>query len=128
MIEYVNSFLVLTLLGIIHHTYHKYKIVFRAINILMDSVILDQLNSLEKEVDAEITKIKRVRKKKTDTKTLHKINEEVMNDIIDKRERLIACVLSVNSKQYLGKNTLNSKLMKWTLITLVYCQIDTNLL
>ena len=25
------------------------------------------------------------------------------NDIIEKRERLVACVLSVNSKQYLGK-------------------------
>ena len=32
----------------------------------------------------------------------------------DKRERLVACVLSGNSKTYLGMESLNSKLMKWT--------------
>ena len=37
--------------------------------------------------------------KKADTK----INEEEENDIRDRRERLVACVLSGNSKQYLGK-------------------------
>ena len=42
--------------------------------------------------------------KKNDTKTLPKINEEDANDIIiEKRDRLVACVLSGNSKQYLGK-------------------------
>ena len=32
-----------------------------------------------------------------------KINEEDTNDIRDRRERLVVCVLSGNSKQYLGK-------------------------
>ena len=65
----------------------------------MDPEILDQLNNLEKNVDSEVTKPKRGRKKKTDTK----INEVEENDITDKRERLVACALSGNSKQYLGK-------------------------
>ena len=65
----------------------------------MDSKILDQLTNLEKNVDSEVTKPKRSRKKKTDTK----INEVEENDVRDKRERLITCVLSGNSKQYLGK-------------------------
>ena len=34
---------------------------------------------------------------------LQKINEEDTNDIRDRRDRLVACVLSGNSKQYLGK-------------------------
>ena len=34
---------------------------------------------------------------------LPKINEEDSNDIIEKRNRLVARVLSGNSKQYLGK-------------------------
>ena len=65
----------------------------------MDSEILDQLTTLEKNVDSEVTKPKRGRKKKIDTK----INELEDNDIRDKRERLVACVLSGNSKMYLGK-------------------------
>ena len=65
----------------------------------MDSEILDQLTILEKNIDSEVTKPKRGRKKKADTK----INELEENDIRDKRERLVACVLSGNSKQYLGK-------------------------
>ena len=65
----------------------------------MDSEILDQSTNLEKNVDSELTKPKRGRKKKTDTK----MNELEGNDIRDKRERLVACVLSGNSKQYLGK-------------------------
>ena len=64
----------------------------------MDSKILDQLTNLEKRVDSEVTK-KRGRKKKADTK----INELEDNDIRDKRKRLVACVLSGNSKIYLGK-------------------------
>ena len=64
----------------------------------MDSEILDQLTNLEKNVDSEVTK-KRGRKKKVDTK----INELEDNDVRDKRKRLIACVLSGNSKMYLGK-------------------------
>ena len=73
----------------------------------MDSVILDQLNNLEKEVNSEVIKTRRGREKKTDTKTLWKINEEDTNDNIEKRDRLAACVLSGNSrgnsKQYLVK-------------------------
>ena len=65
----------------------------------MDSEILNQLTNLEKNVDSEVTKPKRSRKKKTDTK----INEVEENDVRDNRERLITCVLSGNSKQYLGK-------------------------
>ena len=65
----------------------------------MDSKILDQLTNLERDVDSANTKPKRGRKKKTDTK----INELEDNDIRDKRERLVACILSGNSKMYLGK-------------------------
>ena len=50
-------------------------------------------------MDSEVTKPKRGREKKTDTK----MNEMEENDVRDKRERLVACVLSGNSKQYLGK-------------------------
>ena len=65
----------------------------------MDSEILHPLTILEKNVDSEVTKPKRGRKKKADTK----INELEDNDIRDKRKRLVACVLSGNSKVYLGK-------------------------
>ena len=68
-------------------------------SIIMDSEILDQLTISEKNVDSEVTKPKRGHKKKADTK----INELEDNDIKDKRERLVACVLSGNSKQYLRK-------------------------
>ena len=78
----------------------------------MDSEILDQLTNLERDVNSEFPKPKRGRKKKADTK----INEFEDNDIKDKRERLVACVLPGNSKMYLGKNTLNSKLMRSTVI------------
>ena len=65
----------------------------------MDFEILDQLTNLDKNVDSEVTKPKRGRKKKIDTK----MNEVEENDIRDKRERLVACVSSGNSKTYLGK-------------------------
>ena len=65
----------------------------------MDSEILDQLTNLGRDVDSEFPKPKKGRKKKADTK----INEFEDNDIKDKRERLVACVLSGNSKMYLGK-------------------------
>ena len=77
----------------------KLKKFFYLISIIMDSEILDQLTNLEKNVDSEFTKPKRGRRKKTETK----MNETEDNDIRDKRERLVACVLSGNSKQYLGK-------------------------
>ena len=65
----------------------------------MDSEILDQLTNLEKNVDSKVTKPKRGRKKKADTK----IDELEDNDVRDKRERLVACALSGNSKMYSGK-------------------------
>ena len=114
MIEYVNSFSSFTMFGLTCYVYYKLKKFFFLISILMDSEILDQLTNLKKKVVSEVTKPKRGRKKKTDTK----MNEVEENDIRDKRDRLITCVLSGNSKQYLEKNTMNSKLMKWTAIML----------
>ena len=99
MIEYINSFLLLTLLGTIYYVYYKYRRFFGVIHIVIDSAILSQLNNLEKKVDSEVNKTRKGRKKKNDTK----INEVEKNDIRDKTERLITCVLSGNSKQYLGK-------------------------
>ena len=65
----------------------------------MDSEKLDQLTDLGRDVDSEFPKPKRGRKKKADPK----MNELEDNDVRDKRERLAACVLSDNSKMYLGK-------------------------
>ena len=59
----------------------------------MDSEIFVQLTNLAKNVDSQVGK-KRGHKKKADTK----INELEDNDVRDKRERLVACVLSGNSK------------------------------
>ena len=50
-------------------------------------------------MDSELSKPKRGRRKKTDTK----MNEVEENDVRDKRERLVVCVLSGNLKMYLGK-------------------------
>ena len=99
MIECVNLLLLLTMFGSTFYIYYRLKKIFYLISILMDSEILDQLTNLEKNVDSEFPKPKRGRKKKADTK----INELEDNDIKDKRERLVACVLSGNSKMYLGK-------------------------
>ena len=65
----------------------------------MDSEILHQLTDLGIDVDSEFPKPKRGHKKKIDPK----INEMEDNDVRDKRERLVACILSGNSKMYLGK-------------------------
>ena len=65
----------------------------------MDSEILDQLTILEKNVDSEVTKLKRGHKTKIDPK----VNEVEDNDVRDKRERLVMCILSGSSKMYLGK-------------------------
>ena len=99
MIDYVNLFLLLTMFGSTCYVYYKLKKFFYLISILMDSEILDQFAKLEKNVVSEVTKPKRGRKKKTDTK-MNKVEE---NDIKGKKDRLITCVLSSNSKQYLGK-------------------------
>ena len=99
MIEYVNLLLLLTMFGSTCYVYYKLKKIFYLISIVMDSEIPDQFTNLEKTVDSEFPKPKRGCKKKADTK----INELEDNDIRDKRERLVACVLSGNSKMYLGK-------------------------
>ena len=99
MIEYINLLLLLTMFGSTCYVYYRLKKIFYLISIVMDSEILDQLTNLERDVDSEFPKPKRGRKKKTDTK----INELEDNDIKNKRERLVACVLSGNSKMYLGK-------------------------
>ena len=85
--------------GSTRYVYYRLKKFFYLISILMDSEILDQLTTLEKNVDSEVTKSKRGREKKIDPK----INEVEENDVREKREKLVACVLSGNSKQYLGK-------------------------
>ena len=99
MIEYVNLLLLLTMFGSTCYVYYKLKKFFYLISILMDSEILDQLTNLEKNVDSEFPKPKRGHKKKADTK----MNELEDNDVRDKRERLVACILSGNSEMYLGK-------------------------
>ena len=99
MIEYVNLFLLLTMFGSTCYAHYRLKKFFYLISIMMDSEMLDQLTILEKNVDSEVTKPKRNHRKKDDPK----INELEENDIRDKRERLVACVLSGNSKMYLGK-------------------------
>ena len=89
MIKYVNSFLLLTLLGAIYYIYYKFRIFFRAINIVMDSAILNQFNNsekLEKKVNSEVIETRKGRKNKTDNKTSPIINEVEENDMIEKRE------------------------------------------
>ena len=95
----VNLLLLLTIIGATSYAYYRLKKIFYLISIIMDSEILDQLTSLEQNVNSEVTKPKRGRKKKADPK----INEVEDSDVRDKRERLVACVLSGNSKMYLGK-------------------------
>ena len=92
MIEYVNLLLLLTMFGSTCYVYYRLKKFFYLISIIMDSEILDQLTNLEKNVHSEVTKPKRGRKKKIDPK----INEVEENDVREKRERLVACVLSGN--------------------------------
>ena len=110
MIEYINLFILLTMFGSTCYVYYRLKKTFYLIRTVVDSEILNQLTNLGRDVDSEFPKPKRGRKKKADTK----INDLEDNDIRDKRERLVACILSGNSKMYLGKNTLNSKLIIWT--------------
>ena len=81
------------------YVYYRLKKFFYLISIIIDSEILDQLTSLEQNVDSEFPKPKRGRRKKVDPK----VNEMEDSDVRDKRERLVACVLSGNSKMYLGK-------------------------
>ena len=108
MIEYINLLLLLTMFGATCYAYYRLKKIFYLISIVMDSEILDQLTSLEQNVNSEVTKPKRGRKKKADPK----INELEDNDVREKRERLVACVLSGNSKMYLGKKYTEEQINK----------------
>ena len=107
MIEYVNLFLLLTMFGSTCYVYYRLKKIFYLISIVMDSEILDQLTDLGRDVDSEFPKPKRGCQLKVINRRLKKadpkINELEDNDVRDKRERLVACVLSGNSKMYLGK-------------------------
>ena len=78
----------------------------------MDSEILDQLTNLGRDVDSEFPKPKRGRNNRRLKKADTKINELEDNDVRDKRERLVACVLSGNSKMYLGKEYTEEKINK----------------
>ena len=73
----------------------------------MDSEILDQLTDLGRDADSEFPKPKRGRKK-----TDPEMNELEDNDVRDKRERLVACVLSGNSKMYLRKEYTEEQINK----------------
>ena len=108
MIEYVNLLLLLTMFGSTCYVYYRLKKIFDLISIVMDSEILDQLTDLGRDVNSEFPKPKRSHKKKADTK----MNELEDNDIRDKRERLVACVLSGNSKMYLGKEYTEEQINK----------------
>ena len=108
MIEYVNLLSLLTIFGSTCYVYYRLKKIFYFISIVIDSKILDQLTDLGRDVDSEFPKPKRGRKKKVDTK----INEMEDNDVRDKRERLVACVLSGNSKMYLGKEYTEEQINK----------------
>ena len=108
MIEYVNLLLLLTMFGSTCYVYYRLKKIFCLISIVMDSEILDQLTDLERDIDSEFPKPKRGRKKKADPK----MNELEDNDVRDKRERLVACVLSFNSKMYLGKEYTDEQINK----------------
>ena len=108
MIDYINLLLLLTMFGSTCYVYYRLKKIFCLISIVMDSEILDQLTNLERDVDSEFPKPKRGRKKRADTK----INELEDNDIKDKRERLVACVLSGNSKMYLCEEYTEEQINK----------------
>ena len=108
MIEYINLFILLTMFGSTFYVYYRLKKIFYLISIVMDSEILDQLTNLGRDVDSEFPKPKRGRKKKADPK----INEFEDNDVRDKKERLVACVLSGNSKMYLGKEYTEGQINK----------------
>ena len=108
MIEYINLLLLLTIFGATCYAYYRLKKIFYLISIIMDSEILDQLTSLEQNVNSEVTKPKRGCKKKADPK----MNELEDSDVRDKRERLVTCVLSGNSKMYLGKEYTEEQINK----------------
>ena len=85
--------------GSTFYVYYSLKKIFYLISIVVDSEILNQLTDLGRDVDSEFPKPKRGCKKKADPR----MNELEDNNVRDKRERLVVCVLSGNSKMYLGK-------------------------
>ena len=103
MIGYINLLLLLTTFGSTCYVYYKLKKFFYLISIVMDSEILDQLTNLGRDVDSEFPKPKKGHNNRRLKKADPKMNELEANDVRDKRERLVACVLSGNSKMYLGK-------------------------
>ena len=82
MIEYINLLLLLTMFGSTCYVYYRLKKFFYLISIIMDSEILDQLTNLEQNVNSEVTKPKRGRKKKADPKM-----NELENSDVRERER-----------------------------------------
>ena len=108
MTEYVNSFLLLTSIGVIYYIYYKYRRFFSCHKYSNGFRNTRSIRNLEKEVDSEVTKPKRGRK----NKMIQPINEVEENDIREKKERLVACVLSGNSKQYLGKEYTEQQINK----------------
>ena len=112
MIEYVNLLLLLTMFGSTCYAYYKLKKIFYLISIVMDFEILDQLTNLGRDVDSEFPKPKRAHNNQRLKKADPKMNELEDNDIRDKRERLVVCVLSGNSKMYLGKEYTKEQINK----------------
>ena len=112
MIEYVNLFLLLTMFGSTCYVYYRLKKIFYLISIVMGSEILDQLTNLGRDVDSEFPKPKRGRNNRRLKKADTRVNELEDNDVRDKRERLVACVLSGNSKMYLGKEYTEEQINK----------------
>ena len=112
MIEYVNLFLLLTMFGSTCYVYYRLKKIFYLISIVMDSEILDQLTDLGRDVDSEFPKPKRGRNNRRLKKADTRVNELEDNYVRDKRERLVACVLSGNSKMYLGKECTEEQINK----------------
>ena len=96
------------MLGSACYVYYKMKKFFYLISIIMNSEILDQLTSLGRDVDSEFPKPKRGWRKKADPK----VNEVEDSDVRDKRERIVACVLSGNSKMYLGREYTEEQINK----------------
>ena len=64
MIEYINLLLLLTMFGATCYAYYRLKKIFYLISIVMDSEILDQLTSLEQNVNSEVTKPKEFAERK----------------------------------------------------------------
>ena len=77
MIEYVNFLFIIDNVGSTCYVYYKLKMFSYLISILMDSEVLDQLTNLEKNVDSEVTKTRKGRKKKT----IPTINEVEENNV-----------------------------------------------